>query len=88
MCMHKKITISIPEEVLRRLDTAAKVDSLTRSAYIREAVALKHELDTIVENEVTDRNSYINVVRRMHYRRMSNRQIREMGPLNWAQSQD
>ena len=86
--MHKKVTISLPVAFLHQLDAAAKSDILTRSAYICEAVSLKIELDATIESEVSDRGSYVNMVRRMHYQRLSQRRLREMGPLSWSQAQD
>ncbi len=78
----------MPSEVLRQLDAAAKSDLLTRSAYIRESISLKIQLDEAVESEISDKCSYVNTVRRMHYQRLSQRRLREMGPLNWKQAQD
>jgi metal-responsive CopG/Arc/MetJ family transcriptional regulator len=85
---YKRITITVPRSLLLKLDKAASGDYLTRSAYIREAILLKAQLETAITSEATNRDSLINIVKVLHQQRMSGRRLRKTGPLTFTQAQD
>ncbi|MGI9028327.1 MAG: hypothetical protein ACR2FM_05825 [Candidatus Saccharimonadales bacterium] len=85
---YKRIIITLPEDFLRDLNTAVAVDYTKRSAYIREAIALKMRLESTIEQAVTDRGSMEVVVRSLHAKRLSRRDINKAGPSTWSQIQD
>jgi metal-responsive CopG/Arc/MetJ family transcriptional regulator len=71
----KRINIYLPNYLIVALDAAAKADYVSRSAFIRESVALRLRIDDYVANEMTDKNSSLNIVKAAHFSRMINRNI-------------
>lgn len=85
---HKRINITLPEELLLELDIAVAVEHAKRSQFIREAILLKLQLETAIESEVSDDDSMFRLVRHLHVLRMSKRRSNQTGPLTWNQVQD
>lgn len=86
--IYKRINITLPEDLLASLDKSTKTEYVTRSGYIREAIALKQRLDQSILREVSDKDSMANIIRSMHATRMSARGLREMGDLSYQEIQD
>ena len=76
----KRFNISLPQDLLRLLDDAAKAEYVSRSAYIREAIELRIRLDTYVANEITDKESYFGVLKAAHFERFIKRNINRYKP--------
>lgn len=70
-----RIIFTIPPELAARLDKAAGKDYKTRSAYIREAILLKMQLEDSIEHSVTSRDSMEYLVRNLHMQRTIRRSI-------------
>lgn len=84
----KRITITLPADLIIELDAAAAADFTKRSAFIKEAIILKIQLDSVIESEITDTESMHRLVTRHHMARMIGRRTRQIGPLSLADSQD
>lgn len=63
----------MPADLVSELDAAAKTDFISRSAYIREAVSLRLRLENYVEQEVAEKSSYPNIVKSLHFSRLTSR---------------
>lgn len=85
---YKRVTITLPEDVLHSLNDAAESGYLTRSAYIREAIILKIQLEMAIKNEASNDGSFGNIVQAMNRQIISGRNLRKMKPLNWTEAQD
>lgn len=70
----------MPEDVLVKLDSASRLDYLSRSAFIREAVELKMEIDAQINDELTERDSIMMFIRQLHGRRILRRNLRSNPP--------
>ena len=73
----KRLSICLPKEVVKDLDAAASADHTSRSAYIKEAIVLRMRLDSHVEHETLDKNSYYNVLRAARLGKMIKRNINQ-----------
>ncbi len=62
----KRIFISLPDHLLSELDAAAALESLNRSAYIREAINLRLSVDSYIESRASSNTSKVNLIRRAH----------------------
>jgi metal-responsive CopG/Arc/MetJ family transcriptional regulator len=71
----KRFNISLPTDLVEAIDKAATADFTSRSAYIREAVALKIRLDSHVREQQADKQSYFNVLKAAHFGKMTRRDI-------------
>lgn len=86
--IYKRINITLPEDLLSKLDNTIEIQYITRSAYIREAITLKHRLDSAILAEVKDKDSMLNIVHSMHVQKMAVQDLRKMGSLTYQQAQD
>ena len=71
----KRFNVSLPEDLVTTLDAAAQADFISRSAYIREAVAFKLRLDSYVQKQQVDKQSYFNILKAAHFGKMIQRDI-------------
>lgn len=72
---YKRVIFTIPDELLKILDQAVAADYKKRSAYIREAIVLKMQLEATIEDVVTSKDSMESVVRSLHLTRLTQRGI-------------
>jgi metal-responsive CopG/Arc/MetJ family transcriptional regulator len=71
----KRIIFTIPPELAMRLNESVAKDYKTRSAYIREAILLKIQLEDSIENSISSRDSMEHLVRNLHIQRTIRRRI-------------
>lgn len=64
--IYRKVNISLPADLLKELDEAARAEFITRSAYIREALTSRIKLDSYIENEYKNSDSDYSVIRKAH----------------------
>jgi metal-responsive CopG/Arc/MetJ family transcriptional regulator len=76
----KKINISMTEDLLVELDAAAQQEYVTRSAFIREAVALRIRLDSYIDQEFKDQRSDFNILKAIHLKNGVRRSINRYRP--------
>ncbi|MGI9027918.1 MAG: CopG family ribbon-helix-helix protein [Candidatus Saccharimonadales bacterium] len=82
----KRIFISAPADFLEHLDKAVLANYTTRSAFIREAVALKLAIDSQVESEFNDKSSVVNLVRNSHFQTIAKRNYnRDKATIDWRE---
>ena len=58
-----RIHVNLPESIVGELDTAADAEYQTRSGYITAAIVLKMQSDKVIEEQSSDRNSYLDLVK-------------------------
>jgi metal-responsive CopG/Arc/MetJ family transcriptional regulator len=85
---YKRVIFTLPQELFNELDKAVKIDFKKRSAYIREAILLKMQLEAAIESEVGSRQTMESVIKSLHAHRLITRRMNQDGPLNWSQLQD
>lgn len=71
----KRFNISLPADLVEVMDKAAEADFISRSGYIREAVALKIRLDSYVHEQQADKQSYFNILKAAHFGKMVRRGV-------------
>ena len=84
----ERVVFTIPKDLLCELDSAILTDHVTRSQYIREAIILKMQLDNVIGETVSSRDSMEHIVRLLHLKRLSLRERKMRSSLSWAEAQD
>jgi metal-responsive CopG/Arc/MetJ family transcriptional regulator len=73
-----RVNISLPTEPLVEVDDAADAVYAKRSEYIRDAIALKLQLDRYVAEQLTEKDSDMNIIRAVRMRNQSRKYFRKL----------